>query len=181
MEYIRIENDIIAEHVAGVKPEGEWVELKEFWGVVGEPVEWYNKEWNRIDDITLYDTGVKQIPEGMKFNDEHTDLVEMDEEEKIIAGLKPLPFGQRVVDGKLEPIPQRELWLDGLISDEDYAKQKRQERDSKLSSTDKYMIADFPVTEEYREIIKVYRQTLRDLPESEQWPDVEIPKIPNSL
>lgn len=178
MEYIRIENGIIAEHVAGVKPEGEWVELKEFWGVVGEPVEWYNKEWSRIDDITLYDTGVKQIPEGMKFNNEHTDLVEMDEEEKIIAGLKPLPFGQRVVDGKLEHIPQRELWLDGLISDEQYASQKRQERDSRLHSTDKYMIPDFPVTEEYREIIKVYRQTLRDLPNTEKWPDVEIPDMP---
>lgn len=182
MEYLKIENGIITAHYAGDMVDEDCIPLDgEFWGAVGEPVEWYDKEWKRIDDITLYDTGVKQIPEGMKFNDEHTDLVEMDEEEKIIAGVKPLPFGQRVVDGKLEPIPQRELWLDGLISDEDYEKQKRMERDSKLSSTDKYMIPDFPVTEEYREVIKVYRQTLRDLPESEKWPDVEIPDMPNSL
>lgn len=176
MEYIRIEKGIIAEHVAGEKPDGEWVEVKEFWGAVGEPVEWYDKEWNRIDDITLYETGFRQIPDGMKLNDAHTDLMETSEEEKIIAGIKPIPLGQKIVDGKLEEKTQREMWQDGDISTEEFAERKRRERDAKLSSTDKYMVIDFPISEEKRQQIKEYRQLLRDLTQNELWPDVEIPE-----
>lgn len=148
-EYIRIEDGIIVEHVAGQKPEGEWIEVKEFRGTVGEPANWYDTDWKRIDDIALYETGVKE-----------------------------LPLGKKVVEGKLEDVSQRELWLNGLISDEDFAEQKRQERDSKLLATDKYMLPDYPITEEDKGIIQVYRQTLRDLPQTQRWPDVEIPQVP---
>ena len=41
----------------------------------------------------------------------------------------------------------------------------RSERDKKLAESDKYMIEDFPnMTTEKKELFKIYRQQLRDLP-----------------
>ncbi len=54
------------------------------------------------------------------------------------------------------------------------AQEKRAERDSLLTSTDKYMIADFPVTDEEREQYKAYRQYLRDLPAQEGFPNLKV-------
>lgn len=61
---------------------------------------------------------------------------------------------------------------------EEKSNQLRSQRDQLLSFSDKYMIEDFAITEEYKEKIKAYRQELRDLPESEDWPEVEFPKFP---
>ena len=181
MEYLKIENGIITAHYTGDMADEDCVPLEgEFWGCVGEPVSWYDEHWNRIDDITLIESGKKEMPEGMKFNDTHTDLVPMDEDELIIAGVKPLPIHQKIVDGKLEEKTIREMWLDGSISTEDFANYKRRERDSLLTSTDKYMIIDFPVDEDYRQKIKEYRKVLRDITESTEWPDVEIPRVPSN-
>lgn len=126
MEYIRIEDGIIAAHVCGDRPGDDWIEIAgEFWGAVGEPVAWYDENLNRLDDITLYETGRRPLPEGMRLNDGHTGLVEMDDEEKVIAGLKPVPFGMRVDGGRLVSKTEREMWLDGDISTEEYAAMKR--------------------------------------------------------
>ncbi len=51
---------------------------------------------------------------------------------------------------------------------------KRAERDLLLSQTDKYMISDFPITEEEKERYKAYRQYLRDIPEQQNFPNMEI-------
>jgi hypothetical protein len=40
----------------------------------------------------------------------------------------------------------------------------RTERDYLLNETDKYMVTDFPITEEKKQEILTYRQSLRDLP-----------------
>ena len=106
--------------------------------------------------------------------------ITINEDELIVAGVKPLPAHQKIVDGKLEEKTVREMWLEGSISTEDFAKHKRRERDSLLTSTDKYMISDFPVDEAYRERIRLYRQELRDITQSAEWPDVEIPQVPQA-
>ncbi len=179
MEYIKVENGIITAHYAGDEPEEGCIPIEgEFWGSVNEPAEWYDESWNRIDDITLYTTGKKEIPDGMKINDEGTNLVEMMEDEKILAGQKPVPFGRKIEGGRLVDKTRREMWLDGDVTTEDYGRIKRMERDSLLSSTDKYMISDFPVDEAYREKIRLYRQELRDITQSAEWPDVNIPQVP---
>ena len=179
MEYLKIENGIITAHYAGDMVDEDCIPLEgEFWGCVGDPVEWYDEHWNRIDDIALIESGKKQMPEGMKFNDTRTYLVPMDEDEQNVAGVKPLPIHQKIVDGKLEEKTVREMWLEGSISTEDFAKHKRRERDSLLTSTDKYMISDLPVDEDYRQKIKEYRQILRDITQSAEWPDVDIPQVP---
>ena len=40
----------------------------------------------------------------------------------------------------------------------------RSQRDAKLSATDKYLLADYPISPEEFVAIKTYRQLLRDLP-----------------
>lgn len=181
MEYIKIENGIITAHYAGDMVDEDCIPLEgEFWGCVGEPVEWYDERWNRIDDMTLYATGKRPLPDGMRINDEGTGLVELTEEEMVLAGQKPVPFGRKIEGGRLVDKTRREMWLDGDITTEDYGRSKRMERDSLLSSTDKYMISDFPVDEAYRERIRLYRQTLRDITQSAEWPDVDIPQVPQA-
>ena len=45
--------------------------------------------------------------------------------------------------------------------------QKRIERNSYLLATDKYMLPDYPITEEQRQEIIIYRQQLRDMPQQD--------------
>ena len=45
----------------------------------------------------------------------------------------------------------------------------RKVRNSYLEATDKYMIVDFPITDEERESYKAYRQYLRDYTTQEDW------------
>lgn len=54
------------------------------------------------------------------------------------------------------------------------AQEKRAERDNLLAQTDKYLLPDFPITEEKLAQYKAYRQYLRDLPEQAGFPSVEI-------
>lgn len=61
---------------------------------------------------------------------------------------------------------------------EDLATEKRSTRDGYLLETDKYMISDFPISENKKDEMKKYRQTLRDLPENKNFPDIEVPSIP---
>lgn len=64
---------------------------------------------------------------------------------------------------------------------EELSAQKRAERDSYLASTDKYMLPDFPITDEKREQYKAYRQYLRDLPANSEFPSVDILSFDNWL
>ncbi len=54
---------------------------------------------------------------------------------------------------------------------------KRAERDLILANTDKYMISDFPICEEERQKMISYRQYLRDVPQSKDFPNIEIKKF----
>ena len=65
------------------------------------------------------------------------------------------------------------------LSDEILATQIRSQRNSLLSQTDYLMMPDYPISEEYRDKIKVYRQELRDITEQEGFPrDVVFPELP---
>lgn len=57
---------------------------------------------------------------------------------------------------------------------DELAAQKRAERDALLAQTDKFVLSDYPITEEKLAQYKAYRQYLRDLPESWSFPNVEI-------
>ena len=78
----------------------------------------------------------------------------------------------RVIDGK--------IYL-GKTKDElkeEKAQEKRNIRNCYLMQTDKYLIPDFPISDEKRKEIKEYRQILRDIPTQKGFPDIEIPTIP---
>ena len=40
----------------------------------------------------------------------------------------------------------------------------RKERDARLSGTDKYLLADYPISADELALVKIYRAALRDLP-----------------
>lgn len=48
----------------------------------------------------------------------------------------------------------------------------RTARDEALKDTDKYMLADYPITPAGRLLLRAYRQSLRDWPESAGFPDM---------
>jgi hypothetical protein len=63
------------------------------------------------------------------------------------------------------------------LSLEQYKELKRNERNRLLSETDKYMLSDFPISDENREIVREYRLMLRDITENENWYKSELPRL----
>lgn len=57
---------------------------------------------------------------------------------------------------------------------EEKAERLRQRRDNGLTVTDKYMIADYPISDSMREKYRQYRQYLRDLPDDANFPNVSL-------
>lgn len=67
-------------------------------------------------------------------------------------------------------------------TEEETAAQIRQQRNLMLEGTDKYMISDYPITPENLEVLKIYRQALRDVPSQKTFPnDVTWPDAPDFL
>lgn len=67
-------------------------------------------------------------------------------------------------------------------TDEELARQVRDERDRKLEETDWYMMPDYPADPETLELIKSYRQALRDITLQSGFPrDVKWPVEPRVL
>lgn len=56
-----------------------------------------------------------------------------------------------------------------IPTEDDLKADKRAERDFLLFTSDKYMLSDFPITEEEREKWVAYRQYLRDYTKQENW------------
>ena len=53
---------------------------------------------------------------------------------------------------------------------EEASTEVRNQRDRLISETDYLMMVDYPISEAEREVVKVYRQALRDVPEQEGFP-----------
>ena len=51
-------------------------------------------------------------------------------------------------------------------------------RNQALEATDKYMLADYPITPAGRLVLNVYRQALRDWPEVPGFPDISTMPVP---
>lgn len=63
-------------------------------------------------------------------------------------------------------------WVTGIPerTDDYYAKGVRRRRDFKLIQSDKYMLLDFPITNEKRNEWEMYRQSLRNITEQPGFP-----------
>jgi len=54
----------------------------------------------------------------------------------------------------------------------------RSKRDLELVRVDRYVLSDYPITEENRAILVVYRQALRDAPNQELLVNRVLPECP---
>lgn len=75
---------------------------------------------------------------------------------------------------KPDPQPEPEPEPEPEPTQEEIAEQKRNQRDILLFTTDRVMLPDYPITDEERERYKQYRKYLRDLPESADFPNVDV-------
>lgn len=77
--------------------------------------------------------------------------------------------------------------LERYNSEETRFERLRSERNSRIAATDFYLMADYPITEEQKEVLSTYRQALRDLPSQEGAPwdgggeETPWPVFPNIL
>ena len=174
MEYIIIENGRIKAHRCGPTLPQNAIEVKNFSGIVGENVNFYKADWTRKDDFSLMQEGLVCLPTGMKWNKDKTELIEMSDVEKVESGLATLAQNQVIENGEIRTLSDKELYQKGFITEEAYSKNVRNQRDFLLKDTDKYLLPDFPIQPEQLEIVKKYRQYLRDLPLNEAFPDVDV-------
>ena len=84
------------------------------------------------------------------------------------------PTAYTVENGQLVPAPAEVLEARRKAENARKAEAMRAERDQMLAATDKYLIPDFPISEQQREQYRAYRQYLRDLPETDGFPDVPV-------
>lgn len=87
--------------------------------------------------------------------------------------------------------PYVELWKEEKARLAEYNNEEarferlRSERDQRLAATDYLLMPDYPLSDDQRTILQVYRQALRDLPSQEGAPwdggaeDTPWPEIPN--
>lgn len=67
-------------------------------------------------------------------------------------------------------------------TDDELASQVRAERDMKIAETDYLAMPDYPLSEEEKAAVMVYRQALRDVPTQEGFPrEVVWPEVPSVL
>lgn len=67
-------------------------------------------------------------------------------------------------------------------TDEEIAEQVRLERDRRIAATDYLAMPDYPLNEEEKAAVMVYRQALRDVPSQEGFPrEVVWPEVPSVL
>ena len=65
-----------------------------------------------------------------------------------------------------------------LKNNEILAKKIRRKRNECLKDSDKYMLPDYPLSDEQRELAKQYRQALREIPEQPNFPmSVQFPEV----
>jgi hypothetical protein len=106
MEYIQIENGKIKRHLVGNKPNLEnLIEVENFYGLVGEPVSFYDEKWERKTEIQLMKENLIPITKGYKI--ENDKLIELSEIEKMIEGLEKIPEGFEIKENELVETEER--------------------------------------------------------------------------
>ena len=177
MEYLIIANGKIKAHRCSRSVPVNAIVVENWRGSVGESVDFYDRNWQRKSEFELMKEGLVELPKDFKWNRSKTALEEMTQVEKIEQGFEKLQENQIIENGKIRELTNSEMYKKGLLSEETFAAIKRNERDFLLSKTDKYLLPDFPITEEKLNKVKAYRQYLRDLPQNENFPDVEIEEL----
>jgi len=74
-------------------------------------------------------------------------------------------------DGEIGWVLTNDEWVKEQPSEPDYAANAIKIRNKYLQLTDKYVLPDFPLSEDLKAAIVSYRQQLRDLPEQAGFPN----------
>ncbi len=126
MEYIEIKDNIIIGHYCGAMPDREdgieRVIIDNPAANIGEDIRIYQDLEKGIKKPLkqLIEEGFESIPEGKKLNEEETDFIDMTDADKIKAGLIELKITQKIDGDFIVPKTQKELYVDGLITAEEY-------------------------------------------------------------
>ena len=91
-------------------------------------------------------------------------------------------YGVVKYDGDIEEGENGILYAKGYApkkSQELLAEEKRNERNTLLDATDKYMISDYPLSKEEKAKYKKYRKYLRDITKDKNFPNIEIKTFEN--
>ena len=178
MIYAKIENEIVTKILCGdIEADNTFIYLPDntdvYVGVnIGETRDGYLIPlWERIEK------GYYIIPDGYTFDGVNVVKIEepkpkpiiypeptkepdpeMTEHEKILAGIKEVPDGLKIVNGKLEPMTDEEMLEAGQISLEDYNKKVIRKLKRYLKSTDWYYIAKIERGKEVPEEIRKKRE-----------------------
>lgn len=149
----------------------------------GESLEFYNDDFTRKSEAELIKLGLSTLPVGYKLNNDQ--IVEMTFDDRIIAGLDPLPNYLKIVDGRLVEKTEDEMWLEKTPDEK--ASIIRQKRDSLLNEVDTLFLkyqeqVELGIVSEnknYYIALLQYKQALRDIPEQKAFPEnVEYPELP---
>ena len=106
---------------------------------------------------------------------EDNKLVGAGECRQLTAGVENVEISEEVFRNI-----ERYVWNGtNMVRDPDFEVKRRSAevratRDELLCVTDRYMLVDFPIAEDERELYRQYRQYLRDIPEQESFPDEGI-------
>ena len=123
---------------------------------------------NNNNEIELFDTNKKRLKDTLLFKPELADKEIQETEREIVILDNKYVFA----DEHQEELKQKEI--------ETLSKEIRDRRDAGLNATDFYLMPDYPISSELLIQIKEYRQQLRDLPQQEGFPYVDLPVSPIS-
>ena len=113
----------------------------------------------------------------------------------VIVRSSDVPFFDKDY-GASEPVDYEVVWHNGGLykagevpapANEDLFKSLRAQRSTLLLATDKYLLLDYPISDNELAVIKAYRKELRDLPSREGAPwdgggkDTPWPKAPSFI
>lgn len=116
---------------------------------------------------------VQEFDEGGNRTGEHTETkyVPMFDEDTVDDAIKEYGIDD------VEKAYTGDTYLKGYAPvrpEEEIAAEKREKRNALLTDSDKYMMPDFPISDEEREKYKAYRTYLRDLPTSDLFPNIDV-------
>ena len=157
-EVLKIENEKIVSHsIVNREPRENEIVVNNWQGTVGEPLTFYDENYKRYTDIDLINKGLKELPKGLKIEDNK--LVEMTLQEKYEAGLITLNPTQKIVDNYIVEKTQAERINEGL---EELPPQFKKENGEIVPKTMEEMLADGTITQDdYNEhLVMNYKQYL---------------------
>ena len=175
-EYMIVKNNIVEAIFCGVVEKGGITLPANHQVRVGEPLAFYNSDYTRKTEVQLIKEKLIELPKGYKIDNDK--LVEMTNDEKIIAGLEQLPSGMKIENGKLVQKSSDEIFNE--MTSEEKENFIRSKRDSLINDViwqverhkqEKELNINTSLTdEEYLSLLK-YIQELRDITNQKGFPE----------